>query len=279
MNTLIILAAGMGSRYGGLKQLEGVGPSGETLMDYSIFDAKRAGFNKFVFIIRQDFEKAFKSYMDKYHDINIQYVYQDLHDLPRTINHDIKRTKPWGTLHAIWCARHYIQESFVVINADDFYGKTTFQQAIHLTSQGQTGLVCYPLQQTLCDQGPVNRGICKIKNNQLVSIREELGISIQNHFHKDELVSMNFICFHPSILTFIQTYIEEKLDYVNQEALNTCEFGIPDFLNEIAPRLHIHVIISNETWMGITYSSDKSQVVNYIQKYIENGIYPSNLFI
>jgi len=296
--TLLILAAGMGSRYGGLKQLDSVGPSGETIMDYSIFDAIRAGFGKVVFVIRKSLENQFKTQIfSKYHGfITIDYVFQELDDLPKGYTLSKERTKPWGTAHAVLVAQSKIKENFAVINADDFYGATAFQQMAHYLKQlaidsNQYSFMAYQLQHTTSKNGSVSRGICELDySNNLLKIVEHTNISHKNNQiistlggEKFELASnsptsMNFTGFTPLVFAYFNTYFKIFLDQFKDD-LNA-EFYLPSVLMQlIIDRVaQVKAIPTDEQWFGVTYQEDKKRVVENIQDSIKNGAYPNTLF-
>ncbi len=296
--TLVILAAGMGSRYGGLKQLDKVGPSGQTIMDYSIYDAIDAGFNKIVFIIRKDFQEAFdEMIISKYKDkVNCITVFQEFDafagDIPKKIVE--RREKPWGTGHAILVAKDVIDEPFAAINADDFYGKDAFDQmASFLKKSDQDpntySMVGYPLVNTLSEHGSVNRGICKVdKDRNLISIFEGLKIARENgtvnHFTndvKEELdlrvpVSMNFWGFHPSILDFLE---KDFVRFGKETADDPrSEYFIPFVVNAMMKDhgIKVKVLPTESKWIGVTYKEDKEFVQKDIAELTKEGAYPAS---
>jgi len=294
--TLVILAAGMGSRYGGLKQLDQVGPDGQTIMDYSIYDAIEAGFNKIVFIIRKDFQEAFDDMIiSKYKDkVNCVTVFQEFDAFAGDIPKDVvaKREKPWGTGHAILVAKDVINEPFAAINADDFYGKDAFvQMAKFLNANAENAnifsMVGYPLVNTLSENGSVNRGICKVDGERnLVSIFEGLKIARENgsavHFTneiKEKLaldvpVSMNFWGFHPSILD----YLEKDFVRFGKETAEDprSEYFIPFVVNAMMKDegVSVKVLPTESKWIGVTYKEDKAFVQKDIAQLTSEGIYP-----
>ena len=290
--TLLVMAAGMGSRYGGLKQLDAVGPSGETIIDFSVYDAIRAGYNKVVFIIREDFEKQFKEkisnqYQDK---IEVEIVYQDLHDLPNSFSCPKDRSKPWGTGHAILAARNVISEPFAAINGDDFYGRESFKIISDHYSSVNSGfaMAAFQLDKTLSDYGSVSRGICEQNLNQLVTVVETHGIkkSSAGNIECDrdisllgnELVSMNMWGFMPSIFDHLEKMFNEFLDE-NISDLKS-EFLIPSVVNDLIEKNieKVQVLKTKSTWFGVTYIEDKPFVKNQIKELIQTGIYPEKLF-
>lgn len=295
--TLVILAAGMGSRYGGLKQLDEVGPNGEAIIDYSLYDAIRAGFGKVVFIIRKDFEDAFKARFDQKLSgkIEVEYVFQDLNDLPEGYTVPEGREKPWGTAHAIRSARNAVDTPFAAINADDFYGAEAYQTcADFLTSEvaeNQFCMVGYRMDNTLSEHGSVSRGLC-ITNEEgnLVDIDELTKISLkdggivykrneQEHPLKgDETVSMNFWGFHPSLFAHLESGLVEFLDEKGKEMKS--EFFIPMYVDELikANKTKVKVLTSSAHWFGVTYQEDKPMVKKQIQQLISDKKYPNNLW-
>jgi len=298
--TLLIMAAGMGSRFGGLKQIEPVGPNGEFLIDYSVYDAIETGFNKVVFIIKEENYDLFKETVGKRIEdkIQVEYVFQKQDSIPSWVNIPESRIKPWGTAHAILSAKDKINEPFAVINADDFYGRDAFNVIANFlnnttNSEKQNyALVGYQVENTLTENGSVKRGLCEINNDKLVkliesSIIKENGIitatpldeSPSFTVNDDTLVSMNMLGFNPSIFT----YIEEKMDKFfkdNENNLEKCEFLIPDVLTKAIEENYadVTVIPTISKWIGVTYKEDKESVLNSLNKLIENGEYPHNLW-
>ena len=290
--TLLVMAAGMGSRYGGLKQLDAVGPSGETIIDFSVYDAIRAGYNKAVFIIREDFEKQFKEKIsNKYEDkIKVEIVYQDLHDLPNSFSCPKDRSKPWGTGHAILAARNVISEPFAAINGDDFYGRESFKIISDHYSSVNSGfaMAAFQLDKTLSDYGSVSRGICEQNLNQLVTVVETHGIKKSSagdiecdrdiSLLGNELVSMNMWGFMPSIFDHLEKMFNEFL-HENISDLKS-EFLIPSVVNDLIEKNieKVQVLKTKSTWFGVTYIEDKPFVKNQIKELIQTGIYPEKLF-
>ena len=290
--TLLVMAAGMGSRYGGLKQLDAVGPSDETIIDFSVYDAIRAGYNKVVFIIREDFEKQFKEKIsNKYEDkIKVEIVYQGLHDLPNSFSCPKDRSKPWGTGHAILAARNVISEPFAAINGDDFYGRESFKIISDHYSSMNSGfaMAAFQLDKTLSDYGSVSRGICEQNLNQLVTVVETHGIkkSSAGNIECDrdilllgnELVSMNMWGFMPSIFDHLEKMFNEFLDE-NISDLKS-EFLIPSVVNDLIEKNieKVQVLKTKSTWFGVTYVEDKPFVKNQIKELIQTGTYPEKLF-
>ena len=289
--TLLVMAAGMGSRYGGLKQLDEIGPNGETIIDYSVYDAIEAGFNKVVFIIRQDFKDLFKEKIsDKYTDkINIEIVYQNLHDLPQNFTCPPGREKPWGTGHAILAARSVISEPFAAINGDDFYGRESFNIIADYYSKNQNGftMAAFQLDKTLSDFGTVSRGLCEVNKDKLVTVIETHDLKkVNNNISSDreinlngkEPVSMNMWGFTPVLFDYLQTLFNEFLNENNKNLKS--EFLIPTVVNDLIQHNleKVHVLRTGSQWFGVTYKDDKSLVNQQILKLIGSGLYPEKLF-
>ena len=289
--TLLIMAAGMGSRYGGLKQLDPVGPSGETIIDYSVYDAIRSGFNKIVFIIRKDFEKEFRSQItDKYQDrIKVEFAFQDLNDLPQGFTCPEGRIKPWGTGHAILTASELIQEPFVAINGDDFYGYESFKiVADYYQGEGATfSMVAFQLDKTLSEFGGVTRGLCTVRTDLLDTVvetgdlmRTEDGISSDRDIELDgsEPVSMNVCGFTPDLFKHLKAMFIDFLDKEGGEMKS--EYLIPTVVNNLirSGQKQVHVLRTSSKWFGVTYKEDKPFVSQQIQELIDDDTYPKQLF-
>jgi len=289
--TLLIMAAGMGSRYGGLKQLDKVGPNGETIIDYSIYDAIKAGFNKIVFVIRKDFEEEFKlNISDQYSNIiDIIHVFQDMYDIPAGYRCHALRKKPWGTGQAILCAKNFIDEPFIVINGDDYYGRESFEviSDYYQKNKQHFSMVAFRLDKTLSNFGPVTRGICSINNNQLCTVVETENIENQEDMivadrniklNGSEPVSMNMWGFTPAIFHILEDGFINFLK-VNDGQLES-EYLIPTVINKLImnKQEEVHVLRSNAIWFGITYKDDKQFVIKKIQELIHGGVYSSPLF-
>ncbi|MBM3443463.1 MAG: nucleotidyltransferase [Bacteroidetes bacterium] len=295
--SLLILAAGMASRYGGMKQIESFGPDGETIMDYSIYDAIRAGFGKVVFVIREDFAEQFKSIFEPKLKGRIQteYVYQHLDAHLDGYDRLSTRSNPWGTAHAVLCARDVIQEPFAVINADDFYGRDAFQKAYAFLSQQCSAqnyfIIGYQLEQTLSDHGTVNRGVCSMDElGNLVGVTERLNISRHAegvvcddglepaHLQLSTIVSMNFWCFHPSVFAYTHRLFQEFLQARGKEEKS--EFFIPlvadQFIHQGEGK--VEVIPTSAIWFGVTYKEDAPAVRSGIEKLLGSGEYPMGLW-
>jgi len=296
--TLFILAAGMGSRYGGLKQIDGLGPNGETIMDYSVYDAMRAGFGKVVFVIRKDFEEDFRRVvLSKYEDkIPCEVCFQSLDRVPAGCTYNQERTKPWGTNHAVLMGKDLIKEPFAVINADDFYGKESFQVlADYLQSiEGTRGKYCmigYRVQNTLSEHGSVSRGVCATdENGYLTDVVERTKIenkggrivntedNIEMEIALDTPVSMNMWGFTPEYFDYAEEGFIRFLKENGQELKK--EYYIPSLVNEMiqAGTATCKVLDTPSKWFGVTYAEDKPQFILKINELIHKGVYPAKLF-
>ena len=289
--TLLIMAAGMGSRYGGLKQLDAIGPSGETIIDYSVYDAIKAGFNKVVFIIRKDFEQEFKSKItDKYEgQIQVEFAFQDLNDLPDEFTCPEGREKPWGTGHAILSARNVINEPFIAINGDDFYGRESFKVVADYYRKGANSfsMVAFKLDKTLSSFGGVTRGLCTVNDEKLNTVIEtadlektDYGVSSNRDIELDgtEPVSMNVWGFTPILFKYLEEKFVEFLSENGTEMKS--EYLIPSVVNELiqSGQETVHVLRSGATWFGVTYKEDKPYVEGEIEKLVNKGEYPGKLF-
>jgi len=288
---LLVMAAGMGSRYGGLKQLDQVGPNGETIIDYSVYDAIKAGFTKVVFIIRKDFEDQFKSQVSSKYSkrIDVEFAFQEVSNLPGGFTSPDGREKPWGTGHAILSAKELIREPFVVINGDDFYGRESFNVIAdyYITGGNQFSMVAFRLDRTLSSHGAVTRGVCSTEQEKLSSvietedIEEKDNIILSNRdilFDGSEPVSMNMWGFTPSLFTYLSKGL---IDFLNAEGNELkSEYLIPSVINDLIQNKleDVHVLRSNASWFGVTYKDDKPVVKRKINELINSGIYPSHLF-
>ena len=295
--TLLILAAGMGSRYGGLKQIDGIGPNEEPIIEYSIYDAINSGFGKIVFVIRREFEEAFRTRFDKFaNKIQIKYAYQEVNVKVAGIA-TVERTKPWGTSHAVLVAQDVINEPFAVINADDYYGAESFKFIAAFLNQDCSpslmAMVGYTLCNTLSEHGTVNRGVCEVDiENNLVEVIERTKIAVQNgvvnyNVGTDELlgivdknasVSMNYWGFYPSIFDEIEKGLH---DFMRANSDNpTAEYYIPNIVTDmiVSRKMAVRVIPTDDNWFGVTYKEDKPMAVAAINKCIVNGVYPKNLW-
>ena len=285
------MAAGMGSRYGGLKQLDAIGPSGETIIDYSVYDAIKAGFTKVVFIIRTDFEQEFKSKItDKYEgQIQVEFAFQNLNDLPDEFTCPEGREKPWGTGHAIFSARDVINEPFVAINGDDFYGRESFKVVADYYRKGANSfsMVAFKLDKTLSSFGGVTRGLCTVNDEKLNTVIEtadlqktDYGVSSNRDIELDgsEPVSMNVWGFTPILFKYLEEKFVEFLSENGTEMKS--EYLIPSVVNELiqSGQETVHVLRSGATWFGVTYKEDKPFVEGEIEKLVNKGEYPGKLF-
>ena len=295
---LVVLAAGMGSRYGGLKQIDPVGPSDEIIIDYSIYDAIKAGFGKIVFIIRKEIEESFRENIGSRFEniIKVEYAYQEITDLPEAYRVPAGRAKPWGTGHAVLAVRNVVKEPFAVINADDFYGREGFKKiAEYLTDKNRhyydycmTGFI---LNNTLSPNGSVSRGVCSVdKDNNLVNVTELTAIECVDGkvFNRDgdkvtgltgtEYVSLNMWGFFPSIFEELEVMFK---DFLNDNSGNLkAEFYLPFAVDEMIRTnlAKVKVLESRDQWFGITYKEDKPEVKEKINALVEKGVYPPKLF-
>ncbi len=294
--TLLVLAAGMGSRYGGLKQIDPVGPAGETIIDYSIFDALRAGFGKLVFVIRKDIEQQFREIVGARFEkrVAVEYVFQALEDIPPRFTVPAGRTKPWGTTQAILLAANAIHEPFAAINADDFYGADGYRSlAGHLTSDSPDySMVGFVLRNTLSDFGSVARGVCQVSDDgylqhimELTKIERD-GNGARNtdasgtvtKFTGDEPVSMNMWGFTPRIFDQLRERFEKFLEANPTDLKSECY--IPMTVGELirSGEARVKVLRSRDSWFGVTYREDRPRVVESIRKLIAEGSYPESLW-
>ena len=298
--TLVVLAAGMGSRYGSLKQMDGVGPHREAIIDYSVYDAIRAGFGKVVFVIRHSFAEEVMDVFDKKRfggKIEVEYVYQELDNLPNGFQVPEGRVKPWGTNHAVLMAKDAVDTPFAVINADDFYGKEAYQTiAAYLTSGLKPGEYCmvgYNLKNTLSDYGTVSRGECTVNEaGQLTSMVERTAIARQGDrvFYSDSEgdheidentpVSMNFFGFMPDYFTKSEEMFVEFLQQEKNQTNLKAEYFIPLAVNNLicSGAATMQVLTSEAQWFGVTYKEDRPFVVDRIRSLIDAGVYPENLW-
>lgn len=297
--TLFVLAAGMGSRYGGLKQLDGLGPHGETIMDYSIYDAIKSGFGKVVFVIRKDFEQDFREkILSKYIDhIPTEVVFQSVNDLPEGFVCPLERTKPWGTNHAVLMGRNVIHEPFAIINSDDYYGRNSFEvmaQELSSLPEGSTGhysMVGFNVGNTMSESGTVSRGVCETENGVLTSVVERTKIGYndkhdivftddgsEHPLKEDTPVSMNFWGFTPDYFAHSEDFFIRFL----KENINApkAEFYIPSLVNELVENktAEVKVLKTTSKWFGVTYAEDRPTVVEKFAQLHEQGVYPEKMF-
>jgi NDP-sugar pyrophosphorylase family protein len=293
---LVILAAGIASRYGSMKQIQGFGPGGETLMDYSIYDAIRSGFKRIVFVIRKHFATDFKQIFEPKLNgqLRIEYVYQEMDSFTEGISIPEERKKPWGTAHGVLCAMEVVKEPFAVINADDFYGFDAFKKASNFLesecSADRYAILGYDLLQTLSEHGSVNRGVCQVnQDGNLSSIVERINISLQDgkvicddgkepkELPLNTSVSMNFWCFHPSIFEYTQKMFREFLRDNLQNI--KAEFFIPIVADQfIKDGGTIKVITTRVPWFGVTYKEDAPEVQKRLNELVQKGEYPAQLW-
>ena len=302
--TLFLLAAGMGSRYGGLKQLDGLGPHGETIMDYSIYDAIRAGFGKLVFVIRKDFEQDFREkVVSKYQGhLPVEVVFQSLEDLPDGFTVPEGRTKPWGTNHAVLMGKEAIKEPFAVINCDDFYGRDSFQvmgkylSSLAEGSANKYAMVGFRVGNTLSESGSVSRGVCSTdEKGFLTTVVERTKIERKADGEVKYLeddgetwtaipettpVSMNFWGFTPDYFTYSQDYFKYFLGLESTKTNLKAEFFIPLMIDKLIKEgtATVEVLDTTSKWFGVTYPEDRPDTVAKIQKLIDDGVYPDRLF-
>ena len=293
--TLLILAAGMGSRFGGLKQIEPVGPNGEFIIDYSIYDAIRCGFNKIVFIIKEENYELFRETVGKRIEskVKVEYVFQNLDNLPKGYTIPKERVKPLGTAHAVLCAKNAINEPFVIINSDDFYGRDAYEVISSFIDNNKSfGIVGYDVANTLTENGSVKRGVCFTKNNKLIKLVESKverkdnkivcePLNAGNSFtiSDDTKVSMNMMAFTPTIFNYIEEKFPLFLDDSKDDMLK-CEFLIPDIISSGIKDgfCEVYIVDTTSKWAGVTYKEDKDKVISYINSLIKNGEYKNNLW-
>ena len=298
--TLLILAAGIGSRYGGMKQIDKVGPSGEAIIDYSVYDAIRTGFGKIVFVIRKEIEKDVREFFEHKlaGKIKMEFVYQELNMIPEGYKYPSERVKPWGTAHAVWVAAKAIKEPFVAINADDFYGHESYRMiAEYLTPNSPADsanfcMIGYQIRHTLSDYGSVSRGVCEsddqsflkavverteiFRKDGKIAFRDEHGRDVT--LSADSLVSMNIWGFTPVIFDYIgkqfKDFFRENVSSIK------AELYIPKIVNDVikSGKGNVKILPAKDKWFGVTYKEDKQFAVQNIRKLIDKGIYPENLW-
>lgn len=298
--TLVILAAGMGSRFGGLKQMEPLGPNGEFIIDYSIYDAVRNGFNKIVFIIKEENHQIFLDTIGKRienkmkeKNIKVEYVFQDTKNIENRAELPKDRVKPYGTGHAVLCTRDVVHEPFIIINADDFYGNDAYKKLAEFIDNNESqeiGLVGYDVKNTLTENGSVKRGICEVNNGKLVTIKESKVEEIDGKIIASPLngnpsfevketdkASMNMNSFYPEFFEYIDVKMDEFLKTAD---LEKDEFLIPDVITDAINdgTISVNVINTEAKWVGVTYKEDRDSVIQYIQKLVDNGEYPNDLW-
>ena len=297
--TLVILAAGMGSRYGGLKQIDAIGNNGEAIIDFTIFDAIEAGFKKVVFIIRQEHKDVFEKNLGSKirHKIEVEYAFLDLHDIPEGCEVPEGREKPWGTTHALLAARHIIKDDpFIICNADDFYGKDSFKKVMNFfmesTDDNEYCMAGYKLSNTLSDNGTVTRGFCENTNGYLSGIREVMKIRKSSdgaEYEEGETwikcdpqtpVSMNFWGFKPGIMSKMEVIFKEQFPEGVKNNPLKYEALLPNNVGDLVKRgeCRVKVLTSEDSWFGVTYKEDKPSVVVKIQSFKDQGLYPFDLW-
>ena len=293
--TLLILAAGLGSRYGGCKQIDGFGPNKEFIMDYSIYDAIESGFTKVVFLIKRDMLETIENTIAKRikNKIKVEYAFQEMNNIPSGVIIPEDRVKPWGTAHAIYCCKDVIHEPFVMINADDFYGRESYEEIskyLDNIKSNNIGIVGYKAKNTMSELGSVKRGVCTVKNNKVRDIVEsELRYTdgkiearplngIEFHLIDDDtLVSMNMIAFDYSFLKYIDDNIKE---FFEKSDLSKDEFLIPTLIRKsINDKAYTCNIINTDAkWCGVTYKEDKEQLIEFLNKLYDEGAYPKDMW-
>ncbi|MSS64218.1 nucleotidyltransferase family protein [Velocimicrobium porci] len=298
--TLVVMAAGIGSRYGGVKQLEPVGTSGEIILDYSVYDAIKAGFKKVIFIIRKDIEEDFKEIIGdrlaKY--VEVEYVIQELNDLPKGYTQPAERTKPWGTGQAVLCCKELIHEPFAVINADDYYGKEAFVRIKEfLENPGSSDkkynfcMAGFRLGNTLSEHGTVTRGVCKVnEKNILIDIEETKNIEKKKDHAEangfkipfEQPVSMNMWGFTPEFMDELEVRFQQFLEEIRAGEKDSCnsEYLLPIIIGDMIKEdiVQVSVLDTQDKWFGVTYKEDKEYVVKAFRKLVEEGAYPKQLF-
>lgn len=296
---LVVMAAGIGSRFGGgIKQLAKVGPSGEAIIDYSVFDAIEAGFKKVIFIIRKDIEEDFREIVGNHLEghLDIEYAFQDINDLPEGFTCPADRTKPWGTGQAVLAARDLIDSPFAVINADDYYGKEAYKLVYNYLKndckEGHVSMVSFILKNTLSDNGTVTRGIVKTAaDGSLTGIEETKeiikgadGVITGQYGGKvtldaDDLVSMNLWGFLPDFINELKSGFKTFLSQIKEGDIKA-EYLLPDIVDKMLKegRTTVDVLTSHDTWFGLTYAEDKPTVINQLAEYKEKGLYPDPLY-
>lgn len=285
--TLVVMAAGMGSRFGGLKQIEPIGPNGEVLLDFSVFDAVKAGFTKVVFVIKHAIEEDFKEMVGKRiaNRVKVEYVFQETDALPEGYVCPDDRTKPWGTAHAILCCKDAVKEPFAVVNADDFYGRSAFVKMAEFLKADNNDycMVGFRLCNTLTENGYVSRGVCETENGELKSVTERTKIADCKYTEDDgqtwtelspqTVVSMNLWGFRPDIFDYIDDGFKKFLDTRINEAKS--EYYLPSVVSSLIEKgeKSVKVLVAEDKWYGVTYKEDKDTVVSAMQSLIDDGVY------
>ena len=294
--TLVILAAGMGSRFGGLKQVEPIGPNGEFLLDYSVYDAIKAGFTKVVFLIKDEIYDLFRETVGKRIEgkIPVNYAFQRIGDIPEWVDIPEERVKPWGTAHAVLACKNDVTGNFVMINSDDFYGRDAFMKIADFFNNSDNddyAMVAFRVINTMTENGSVKRGVCESEDGLLTNITESSIEKVDDKIiaspldgrtpfevEENRLVSMNFFGFTPRIFDRLEHDFPLFFEK-NKDNLLKCEYLIPDVVfEEINAGVKMHVLESTDKWLGVTYREDKEYVVSELNKLIEMGVYPENLW-
>lgn len=295
--TLVIMAAGMGSRYGGLKQIDPVGPNGEFIIDYSVYDAIKAGFKKIVFIIKKENYEIFKETIGKRVEgkIDVEYVFQDMENIPGNIKLPNDRLKPFGTTHAIYCCKDIVKDNFAIINADDFYGYDAYETMSNFLENAkgnESCLIGYEVANTLTENGSVKRGVCYQEGEYLTKLIEsnvertngKIVASPLNgdkpfDISDDTLVSMNMLGFTPNIFKYLEEDLE-KFIIDNQNDLSKCECLIPDTVFKLIKKneITVKVLRTSAKWYGVTYKEDREMIIKEIRNMVNNKIYSENLW-
>ncbi len=285
------MAAGLGSRYGGNKQVDGIGPGGEILMQYSIYDAIRAGFNKVVFIIKEEHRQIIENFCKNIQDAEIEFVYQDYSSIPSFYKIPKERTKPFGTTHAVLCARDVVNEPFAVINADDYYGSEAFVEIYHklnAIASGEAAMVAYKLKNTVSKNGSVSRGVCNVSDGKLWAVTEAYNITVDESgvisdaaegvLAPETLVSMNLWGFLPEFFDYAKDYFDEFLASLPEGEIKK-ECALPTMVDSLikAGKLDVAVLSTDSVWFGVTYKEDKEYVSKELLKMHQSGKYPEKL--
>ena len=286
--TLVVMAAGMGSRFGGLKQMEPIGPNGEVILDFSVFDAAKAGFTKVVFVIKHAIEADLKEMVGKRiaNKVKVEYVFQEIDDLPEGYNCPADRAKPWGTAHAILCCKDVVKEPFAVVNADDYYGRSAFEKMADFLKQDTDDycMVGFRLANTLSENGYVARGVCETENGNLATVTERTKINSNCEFTEDDgatwtslspetVVSMNLWGFKPDLFTYIEEGFKNFLD--KNIDVPKSEYYLPSVVSELIENgeKNVKLLVAEDKWYGVTYKEDKETVVNAIADMFKSGMY------
>ena len=274
--SLLVMAAGMGSRFGGLKQIEPVGPHGEVILEYSVYDAVEAGFDKVIFVIKKEIEKDFREIIGKRIEkmTDVEYAFQSLDALPAPFTVPEGRVKPWGTGHAVLSAKKFIDSPFAVINADDFYGKGGYKKIKeHFEESNEMCMVGYKLQNTVSENGTVARGVCEIKDGYLTSVTEHLAIPKDNDFPEDTVVSMNMFGFMPKLIDELESGFVKFLEEQGKELKS--EYLLPRIVDKMikVDGEKVKVLYTDDKWYGVTYREDKPSVVSAIAELCAKGGY------